>query len=395
MARHPKVTIRFTETTAGRLAPPDQGEAVYWDALLPDLDPRIPEWAQDVDRQHQGQQAPARPLSRYERRRGAHRRPCHAGRRAAARTSRRAGAGAGGARCVRTDGRAVSRARRTASGQGAAPTSLAAYTIKCGPTPSRWPACRSRPSGGATSPSCCASSRGTTARPPLRSPGACSRVSSATWLRSTWSRRTSPTVRPSFDLPRSRVFSDAELAALWAATHDDLDLSSIIRILLWIGCRRSEAAGMRWSELQNGVWCIPGSRTKNHRTLMLPLPRQMVAALERLAQDRRPRSPVRLDQSSGVHVMAPEGPAGRPARLRSVMAIARLQKDLRDPADRARRQPRDHHSGAGTMGCRPCSRSTIITTMAPKSARRCNPADALATIVSQAQPAVVQLQADK
>ena len=36
---------------------------------------------------------------------------------------------------------------------------------------------------------------------------------------------------------------------------------------------------MRWSELQEGVWTVPGTRTKNHRALLLPLPRQMVDAL--------------------------------------------------------------------------------------------------------------------
>ena len=83
--------------------------------------------------------------------------------------------------------------------------------------------------------------------------------------------------------PRSRVFSDVELAALWAATEDPSDFSMIVRSLLWTGCRRSEAAGMRWSELHGDnvtmIWTIPGSRTKNHRELVLPLPRQMVAAL--------------------------------------------------------------------------------------------------------------------
>ena len=37
---------------------------------------------------------------------------------------------------------------------------------------------------------------------------------------------------------------------------------------------------MRWSELVDGVWLIPGTRTKNHRPLALPLPRQALAALE-------------------------------------------------------------------------------------------------------------------
>lgn len=79
---------------------------------------------------------------------------------------------------------------------------------------------------------------------------------------------------------RSRVLSDAELRAIWAATEDTSDYSAIIRICLWTGCRRSEAGGMRWSELSDGTWTIPATRTKNHRALLLLLPRQAIAALD-------------------------------------------------------------------------------------------------------------------
>jgi integrase len=83
---------------------------------------------------------------------------------------------------------------------------------------------------------------------------------------------------------RSRVLSDGELAAIWAATVEPSDYHVIVRLCLWFGCRRAEAGGMRWSELADGVWTIPNSRTKNHRDLVLPMPRQ---ALEVLAD--RPR----------------------------------------------------------------------------------------------------------
>jgi integrase len=84
-----------------------------------------------------------------------------------------------------------------------------------------------------------------------------------------------------YDVPkRSRVLSDGEIAAIWSATEDPRDFGLIVRLCLWTGCRRSEAGGMRWSELTDGVWLIPGSRTKNHRPLALPLPRQALAALE-------------------------------------------------------------------------------------------------------------------
>jgi integrase len=79
---------------------------------------------------------------------------------------------------------------------------------------------------------------------------------------------------------RDRRLADAELAAIWAATADRSDFAAIVRLCLWTGCRRGEAGGMAWSELDGGTWTVPGSRTKNGRALVLPLPRQALAALE-------------------------------------------------------------------------------------------------------------------
>jgi integrase len=78
---------------------------------------------------------------------------------------------------------------------------------------------------------------------------------------------------------RDRVLSDGELAAIWAATEERTDFNLIVRLCLWTGCRRSEAGGMADSELDGATWAIPGARTKNHRALVLPLPRQAVEAL--------------------------------------------------------------------------------------------------------------------
>ena len=73
---------------------------------------------------------------------------------------------------------------------------------------------------------------------------------------------------------RERVLTDIELAGLWQATAAPGDFNAIIRLCLLLGCRRSEAGAMCWSELADGVWTVPGSKTKNHRPLQLPLPRQ-------------------------------------------------------------------------------------------------------------------------
>ncbi len=78
----------------------------------------------------------------------------------------------------------------------------------------------------------------------------------------------------------TRVLTDAELVAIWNATAEPSDFHLIIRLCLWTGCRRGEAGGMADAELQDGVWAIPGTRTKNHRDLVLPLPEQAVEALE-------------------------------------------------------------------------------------------------------------------
>ena len=72
---------------------------------------------------------------------------------------------------------------------------------------------------------------------------------------------------------RDRVLADSEIRAVWNACQDD-DFGAIIKLLLLTGCRREEVGALKWSEvdLDTGVMTIPGTRTKNHRTLELTLP---------------------------------------------------------------------------------------------------------------------------
>jgi integrase len=85
---------------------------------------------------------------------------------------------------------------------------------------------------------------------------------------------------PSFAIqPRSRVLTDPEIARIWQETEDTSDYALIVRLLFWTGARRAEVGGMRWSELVEGEWRLPGSRAKNGRALTLPLPSQAVAAI--------------------------------------------------------------------------------------------------------------------
>jgi integrase len=78
-------------------------------------------------------------------------------------------------------------------------------------------------------------------------------------------------------LPRERVLSDSEIRTLWTALDDDDDFGDyarIVKLLVLTGCRRAEIGKLKWSEinLEDGVLTIPGSRTKNRRTLTLTLP---------------------------------------------------------------------------------------------------------------------------
>jgi integrase len=86
---------------------------------------------------------------------------------------------------------------------------------------------------------------------------------------------------------RSRVLTDSEIARIWRATDDDSAFSLIARMLVWTGCRRSEAGGLRWGEFNTGgkifstccIWTVSGTRTKNGRELTLPLAAQTTAAI--------------------------------------------------------------------------------------------------------------------
>jgi integrase len=70
---------------------------------------------------------------------------------------------------------------------------------------------------------------------------------------------------------RDRVLKDHELRSIWNACRDDT-FGRIIKLLMLTGARRDEIGGLRWDELDNETLTIPGTRTKNHHPLVLPLP---------------------------------------------------------------------------------------------------------------------------
>lgn len=77
--------------------------------------------------------------------------------------------------------------------------------------------------------------------------------------------------------PRDRVLDFQELAEIWSALEQlDYPFNPLLKVLFLTGQRRGEVAGMRWSELKDWetaspLWEIPGHRTKNHLTHLVPI----------------------------------------------------------------------------------------------------------------------------
>jgi integrase len=86
-------------------------------------------------------------------------------------------------------------------------------------------------------------------------------------------------------LSRGRVLSDAELRAVWTATEGEGQHNVIVRLVVLLGCRRDEIGSLRWSEidLDKGEIMVPAERTKNSRSLVIPLAPVVAAMLEDLS----------------------------------------------------------------------------------------------------------------
>jgi integrase len=89
---------------------------------------------------------------------------------------------------------------------------------------------------------------------------------------------------------RDRVLTDADIKVFWLATDKiPVPFGAVLKLLLLTGCRANEVNGMRWSELgADGVWIIPGVRTKNHRphaVPLSPLAQSIISQVPRLESD--------------------------------------------------------------------------------------------------------------
>jgi integrase len=89
---------------------------------------------------------------------------------------------------------------------------------------------------------------------------------------------------------RDRVLSDDEIRAVWQAAGDErIGLyGQVIRFMVLTGARRTEAAGLRRTEIEtirdNGsditVWRLPASRSKNKREVVRPVSAAALAIIE-------------------------------------------------------------------------------------------------------------------
>jgi integrase len=106
------------------------------------------------------------------------------------------------------------------------------------------------------------------------------------WLASRDVIEASPCIgveRPASERARDRVLSDAEIKAVWkAADAIGGSAGACVQMMMLLGQRRSEIAGMRRSEIDGDLWTIPAQRMKGKRPHTLPLPKQALEIIERM-----------------------------------------------------------------------------------------------------------------
>lgn len=89
--------------------------------------------------------------------------------------------------------------------------------------------------------------------------------------------------RPSTDMPRDRVLSMEEAAAIWnAAGLLGYPFGHYVRALALTGQRRTEVAAMRWDDvdLDQATWIIPAKETKSRRAHLVPLAAPVIKLLK-------------------------------------------------------------------------------------------------------------------
>lgn len=105
------------------------------------------------------------------------------------------------------------------------------------------------------------------------------------------------------ETPRSRVFTDDELRALWRAADELAGApGALLKVLMLTGKRKNDVAPMRWADLdERGRWQPSAQRRRNKRLHPTTLPRlalRVVLGLPRLADNPH----VFVGRRKGSHV---------------------------------------------------------------------------------------------
>lgn len=96
--------------------------------------------------------------------------------------------------------------------------------------------------------------------------------------------------RPHVEVARERVLDDTEVATLWRACTELGTAGDYVRLLMLLGCRRTELGSALVSELneEKRTLTIPASRSKNKHVHVIPL---VDAAWDIIAAQKRTCSP--------------------------------------------------------------------------------------------------------
>ena len=92
---------------------------------------------------------------------------------------------------------------------------------------------------------------------------------------------------PAKENSRERVLTESEICSLWTASDQiGHPFGAFLKLLILTGQRRSEVAGMCWSEIDadKQIWTLPGERTKNGATHTIPLSPQVWTIIEDASQ---------------------------------------------------------------------------------------------------------------
>lgn len=77
--------------------------------------------------------------------------------------------------------------------------------------------------------------------------------------------------KPVKEVTRDRVYIDDEIRKLWAQLGQMGTSGRVLKMCLITGQRSQECAGMEWGEVEGNIWTLPGARTKNGMTHIVPL----------------------------------------------------------------------------------------------------------------------------